>query len=81
MKRVTKQYFRKNENGFAIWCPACKCGHQFDRRWKLDEEKKTVTPSMNVNNDECHFSITCGKIIFHTSRHNLSGETVNMVKF
>ena len=36
---------------------------------------------MNVNNEECHFNITNGKIIYHTCKHNLSNKTVDMVLF
>ena len=76
------KYFRKTANGFfSIWCPGCNTGHIFDHRWKLDESTKTVTPSMNVNNEECHFNITNGKIIYHGCRHEFSGQTVDMVKF
>ncbi|HEY5590705.1 MAG TPA: hypothetical protein VIK55_06765 [Paludibacter sp.] len=82
MKRLTKKYFRKTANGgFSIWCPGCHTGHFFDKRWTLDEATKTVKPSMNVNNEECHFNITNGEIIYHSCRHNLSGKTVCMVPF
>ena len=81
MKRLTKKFFRKVEVGFSMWCPACGRGHYFDKRWTLDEKSKTVTPSMNVNNEECHFNITNGKIIYHGCRHTFSGKIIDMVKF
>jgi hypothetical protein len=33
-----------------IYCPACKCGHGFDKRWSFngDFDKPTFTPSMLV---------------------------------
>ena len=63
---------------YAVHCPACKCGHKFDGRWKFngDFERPTFTPSMLVKPysttradgsivklvNQCHSFVTDGRI-------------------
>ncbi len=40
-----------DDSGWLIFCPACRCGHKFDKgRWTFngDLEKPTFSPSMLV---------------------------------
>lgn len=67
-----------DDSGWLIFCPACRCGHKFDRqRWAFngDLERPTFTPSMLVRVgpwpdfhpragqvDVCHSFVTNGEI-------------------
>lgn len=73
----------------AIRCPACKCAHVFDGRWKFngDFERPTFRDSMRVemkDNDgnlieHCHSYVTAGQIQFlEDSLHALAGKTVTL---
>lgn len=82
--------------GWAIFCPACRCGHLFDDRWTFNgnESKPSFTPSMLVRGylgrDEngveaygtCHSFVTDGMIAYCAdSTHALSGKTVALEPF
>lgn len=46
--------------GWAIFCPACRCGHMFDQRWSFngDEEAPTFRASMLVKSEHGHPPVT-----------------------
>ena len=73
--------------GYAIFCPACKCGHVFDHRWHFngDLEKPTFTPSLWVDQGgsrSCHSVVTDGMIQFlDDCGHSLKGQTVPLEDF
>ena len=40
-----------DDSGWLVFCPACQCGHKFDKgRWTFngDTEKPTFSPSMLI---------------------------------
>ena len=79
-----------DDNAHIIFCPACGCGHLFDRRWTFngDRDKPTFTPSMLVNAHlheidpkyiRCHSFVTDGKIQYLSDcTHDLAGQTVEL---
>ena len=74
--------------GWMVFCPACKCGHLFDKRWTFNGDifKPTFTPSMlvdrGVNLPRCHSYVTDGKIQFLSDcTHELAGKTVPLEPF
>lgn len=74
----------KNQR-WLIFCPACKCGHPIDDRWKFngDLKKPTFTPSLLVHAQYiCHSFIKDGKIQFlNDCTHELAGQTVDLEEF
>lgn len=76
--------------GWMVFCPACQCGHLFDKRWTFngDVEKPTFTPSMLVNANmqkinpkaiRCHSYVTAGRIQFLSDcTHAMAGQTVEL---
>lgn len=80
---------------WVIFCPACKCAHVFDGRWKFNgnQMKPTFTPSMlvnkstteetcNVNRHRCHSFVTDGKIKFlGDCTHDMKNQTVDLKVF
>lgn len=46
--------------GWAIFCPACRCGHMFDQRWTFNgnEESPTFRASMLVKSEHAHPPVT-----------------------
>ena len=72
---------RTVDDRLIILCPACKCGHAFDGRWKFNGnmDAPTFRDSMRVQNDtvHCHFYVTDGNIEFLADcAHELAGKTV-----
>lgn len=83
-----------NIGGYLIFCPACKCAHRFDDRWKFngDYDNPTFTPSMHSNppsgkhhtvlKPTCHSFVTDGSIRFLSDcTHDLAGQTVPLDLF
>ena len=76
--------------GWMIFCPACKCGHRFEKgRWTFDGnyESPTFAPSMLVWWDEgpgrvlrrCHSFVRNGRIEFlGDCLHDMKGTTVEL---
>jgi len=78
------------EKVYLIFCPGCKCGHMFDKRWSFngDLENPTFRASMLVKHHRrslgiiCHSFVTDGKIQFlNDSTHELSGQTIDLPDF
>jgi hypothetical protein len=86
VKEVAMPVQRNGEtDGYMIFCPACKCGHLFDKRWWFNGnlEKPTFKESMLVcggaQNVTCHSYVTDGMIQFlPDSTHALAGQTVEL---
>ena len=88
--KITRELLRPNgeHDGWAIFCPGCKCVHIFDGRWKFNGimDKPTFSPSMRVNKDDpascCHSYIQKGQIRFLSDCfHSLKGQTVELEPF
>lgn len=80
-----------SDTGWAIFCPACQCGHAFDPRWAFNgsHTAPTFSPSMLVRfaggygdppkDVRCHFFVREGRIEFLSdSTHALAGQTVDL---
>jgi hypothetical protein len=77
---------------WMIFCPGCKCGHEFDKRWTFngDLDRPTFRASMLVygwksenpkykGQPRCHSYVTDGKIEFLSdTEHALAGHTVDL---
>lgn len=83
------------DNGsYLIFCPGCRTGHVFDKRWTFngDMEKPTFRASLLVcenaeyrkrSNDRyghrCHSFVTDGKIQFlNDCTHSMAGKTLDL---
>lgn len=78
----------KHGAGFAHWCPGCQSMHGFavsepfsnGAKWTFngDFEKPTFTPSMNIGNGWCHYTLTAGVLNFTNgcTGHKLSNQKV-----
>lgn len=81
------------DGAYMIFCPGCKTGHKFDKRWTFngDMEKPTFRASMLVKwtrtvdgvvDFVCHSFVTDGKIEFlDDCTHKLKGQTVDLPDF
>lgn len=83
--------------GYAVFCPACQCGHKFSSPghpndngsgWAFNGNKSlpTFTGSMLVKEDDsrhrCHSSVTDGRITFFDDcTHPFSGRTIDLPAF
>jgi hypothetical protein len=82
------KYLRKTTSGYAHYCPGCELLHAFavdkpfdnGSRWSFDGnlEKPTFSPSMNIGNNWCHYTLTAGmlKFVEGCRGHKLSNQTV-----
>lgn len=72
-----------DDGGWAIFCPACQCGHKFDNiRWTFNGnfEKPTFKPSYKDAN--CHLVLTDGIINFQLDcSHSMAGKSVPIEPF
>lgn len=52
--------------GWMIFCPACKCGHLFDKRWTFngDQEKPTFRASYLVHHVDGYNDPKTGEVIY-----------------
>lgn len=79
-----------------IFCPACECGHAFDKRWTWngDVVRPTFSPSLLVRHGGdldlggkippliCHSFVRDGQIQFlGDCTHKLAGQTVPLEPF
>lgn len=79
---------KTNDGRLVFFCPACKCGHWFNKSWEFngDIEKPTISPSILVTRPpeeyRCHSFITDGKIRFlDDCSHEMKGKTINLEDF
>lgn len=83
---------RDMEDGWAFFCPGCKCGHMFakDGRWTFngDLTKPTFSPSLLYSGGHegqygrCHLFLRDGMIQFLSDcGHELAGQTVPFENF
>jgi len=86
MHVVKKMESQKGDHqGFMIYCPGCKYGHLFDKRWAFNGDYRlpTFEPSMlvfkNTPKYRCHSFVENGKIRFlEDCAHDLKGKTVTL---
>jgi len=75
---------RKIDVGFLHWCPGCDEAHIVEVprwTWNGDEERPTVTPSVNMPG-RCHYVLTGGVIRFcGDCSHGMAGKVVEMPDF
>lgn len=80
-----------SHHGYLVYCPGCKFGHLFDKRWAFngDMEKPTFRASYlsygtesDPRQPRCHSYVTDGKIKFLPDcTHELAGQTVELPEF
>ena len=86
----------KVDHNYVWWkCPGCGHKHglpikdashlgnsQASWEWNGSVEKPTLTPSVNIVSDSCHFFIKEGNVEFCSdSKHKLAGRTVEIPEF
>lgn len=92
MAKIRKTPVSETEYQYVFSCPACKCEHAFDNRWKFnnDYDNPTIYPSfrqrgfLGFKDDKpfygiCHSRIENGFIIYCSDcTHDLAGKKVEL---